>query len=210
MAEVREIKIASPETIAIYKGDGSDLKKPEDVTALYHDFSYLNWIGYLKTLMYTSIFRRGKLIPFLNSVKGKRCLDHGCGVASHSIILAELGNDVSILDIEGPALSFARSRIKNRGHKITSIYTQDEVLLEDKFDVIISVEVLEHVPDPMTILNDLLRSLKRGGLLYLRYSTMIKNSSGHFKTSIVDIKTYVPDFLKENFETVSPGVYKKI
>ena len=41
IAKVQRIVIASPETIAIYRGDRSDLKKPEDITALYRNFSYL-------------------------------------------------------------------------------------------------------------------------------------------------------------------------
>lgn len=208
--DIERIIIASPETIAIHKGDLSELKTEEDVIALYRDFSYLNWIGYLKTLMFTSIYRRGSLIPFLKTITGMKCLDHGCGIASHSILLAEQVNEISILDVEGPALDFAVKRIQKRGHKIKAIYSENSDLPEVEFDVVISVEVLEHVPAPMKVLIDLHKTLKTGGLLYLRYSTMIKNSSGHFKTSIMEIKALAPNFLKEYFEYVSPGVYKKI
>jgi len=211
LEDVQKIVIASPETIAIYKGDGSDIQTPEDVVALYHDFSYIHWIGYLKTIMSTSMYKRGKaLFPFLNSMKEKKCLDYGSGVGSHSIVLAELGNDISILDVEGPALDFAQKRIKARGHKITTVYTENSVLPEATFDVILNIECLEHVPNPMEVMKDMHRSLKQGGLLYLRYSTMVKDSSGHFRSSITEIKSFVPAFLEEHFENISPRVYKKI
>jgi 2-polyprenyl-3-methyl-5-hydroxy-6-metoxy-1,4-benzoquinol methylase len=211
LEDVQKIVIASPETIAIYKGDGSDLNTPEDVVALYHDFKYIDWVGYLKTLMFTSMYKRGRaLFPFLESQKGKKCLDYGSGVASHTILLAELGNDISILDVEGPAADFAVKRIISRGHTLSAVYNPSSKLPRKKFDVILNVECLEHVPDPMKVMMDMYESLRVGGQMYLRYSTMVKDSSGHFRSSITEIKSFVPAFLAEHYKSVSPRVYEKI
>ena len=211
LEDVQKIVIASPKTIAIYQGDGSDLQTAEDVVALYHDFKYIDWIGYLKTLMFTSVYRRGNaLFPFLKSLKGKRCLDYGSGVASHSILLAELGNDISILDVEGPALDFAVKRILARGHTLSAAYDLSSKLPRKKFDVILNIECLEHVPDPMKVMIDMHESLKIAGQLYLRYSVLVKDSSGHFRSSINEIKSFVPAFLEEHYKNISPRVYEKI
>ena len=54
---IREIKECSPETICIYGGD-EDLHDENEIVSLYKDYKYLNFAGYLKTLMFTSVTRR--------------------------------------------------------------------------------------------------------------------------------------------------------
>lgn len=208
---VKEVEchlIAGKKSIQIHKG--SEIPSDdEDTTNLYKDFSFIDWIGYLRTLMYTSIHRRGNLIPFLKQQKNKKCLDYGCGVGSHSIVLAELGNDITILDVKGKALDFVCKRLKRRNIKFDFLDEQSE-LPKNKYDVVICIETLEHVFNPASVLRKIYLSLKKGGLFYLRYSKKIKNSSGHFPENIKKTNKSWKKMLSEGkFKPLKRCVFRK-
>ena len=77
-------------------------------------------------------------------------------------MLAEAGYDVSMTDFEGYTSDFAKFRVKKRGLDIK--FYDIELPINDKFDIILVFDVLEHVPDnefEKTIY--LLKTLKQNG-----------------------------------------------
>jgi ubiquinone/menaquinone biosynthesis C-methylase UbiE len=92
----------------------------------------------------------------------KKILDFGSGCGQNAIILAEAGYDVCMADYEGYTSAFAKFRTKKRGLNIR--FYDIEKIIDDRFDIILVFDVLEHVPDgefEETI--ELLRGLKADG-----------------------------------------------
>jgi len=206
--DVRGLQIAGPDSIRIHDGNGA-VKTPEEFESLYSSYRHLNLPGYVRTLMYTSIHRRhDELLKLLRETRNARGLDFGSGVATHAIAMAENGNEVSLLDVEGPLLDFARKRIARRGLQAKS-YGHKDRLPEKYFDVAICTDVLEHVYDPLGELERIAASLKTGGLLHLQVSRMQKDTSGHFKSTQKKWRRKGPRLVRRLFDTVKPTIYRK-
>jgi 2-polyprenyl-3-methyl-5-hydroxy-6-metoxy-1,4-benzoquinol methylase len=209
LTDVEKWKIGDPAGIRIF--EGKDQPSTEvDMTNLYRNLLWLNQISYFKTLMFTSIYRRGSdLIPFLIRQKGKICLDYGCGVGSHTIILRENSNAVTPVEVDGPMMEFAQSRfqIRSMPRKVESI---NFPFVDSTFDVALCIEVLEHVFDPLSVLKKMHAAMKVEGHLFLRYSDMIKSSSGHFASNIAKIRKQCVPFLQKHFKMAGKSVYVKL
>jgi len=207
LEEVQKLPIASPDAIRV-----SDGNQPKDLEDLYHDYKFMNFPAYLRTLMKTSATRRHpELFKFLKSVKHKNCLDFGSGVGTHAIALLENDNSVGILDVPGKLMIFAEQRIRARGYdKICGAYFNWMDLPDNLYDVVICTDVLEHVEDPIHELERIRKTLKIGGALHLQVSTMIKPSSGHFASSIEKWKKEGPSYLKKYFQKIGATLYKRI
>ena len=90
-----------------------------------------------------------------------RILDIGCGAGSVSGELVKRGHEVHGLDIMKPAVD----RAKRRGIH-GQIYDVNHVPLpfkDNTFDCILALDILEHLFDPMSLLNDLKRILTVDG-----------------------------------------------
>lgn len=211
LEQICGFQIAGPDSIRIYDGNGHT-KTPEELEefeSLYTAYPHLNLPAYLKTLMYTSIYGRHKdLLKLLRKTRGGKCLDFGSGVATHAIALAENGNEVSILDVQGPLLEFARQRIARRGLGV-DVYGHTDRLPDENFHVVICTDVLEHVCDPVAELERVAASMKPGGLLHLQVSRMQKDSSGHFESTQQKWRANGPRLLRKLFKKVKRTVYRK-
>jgi SAM-dependent methyltransferase len=97
-------------------------------------------------------------------VSEKRVLDAGCGTGYGSKILARAGADVVGVDIDPAALDEAREAAPER----VAFEMADARKLpfaDAEFDVAVCFEVIEHVDDPESILDELRRVLRPDGLL---------------------------------------------
>jgi len=215
LEEIKGYKIAAPEFIKIYGGD----KEPEtekEFISLYENYKFMNFTGYLKTLMHTSVHgRERKLIQILRDTHNQTCLDFGSGVGTHTIALMENDNKVEMLDVKGPLLFFAVNRIWDRNRMWEEdlasgfTYYPEDDLPENKYDLIICVGVLEHVFDPMKELDRMRIALKQGGRLYAEVSHMVKMSSGHFSSSIKQWQLRSPAYLSMYFDYENGEYIKK-
>ena len=92
-------------------------------------------------------------------------LDAGCGTGYGSRLLADGGaREVVGVDIARAVLDVAAGGMPES----VRLQTADLRRLEfedDKFELIVCFEVLEHVDDPLTVMNELVRVLSPGGLL---------------------------------------------
>ncbi len=197
LEKIKSYEIAAPDNIAVYQGM-EEPKDEEDYLALYKEYKYLNLTGYLKTLMFTSVHSRGdKLLKILRGAKDQVCLDFGSGVGTHTIALLENGNRVDILDVVGPLVWFAILRI---GRDKIGVYQHSDELPENKYDLVICADVLEHCFDPMKELERIRVSMKKSGRLFLEVSDMVKPSSGHFPQSITKWKSHEQGYIEKYFE----------
>ena len=98
---------------------------------------------------------------------GLRILDIGCGGGLLSEPMARLGADVVGADAAERNIPVARIHAEQSGLKIDYRHTTAEALGEagEQFDVILNMEVVEHVSDPQAYMAACQRLLKPGGLM---------------------------------------------
>jgi SAM-dependent methyltransferase len=99
--------------------------------------------------------------------RAKTVLDYGSGIGSDAIALASAGFDVTLADVSGPLLAFARWRCQNRGLEVRTIDLKREPLATRQYDAVLCFDVLEHVPNPVATLRRIRRSMRPNGLLFM-------------------------------------------
>lgn len=103
------------------------------------------------------------------SLKGLRVLDVGCGGGLLSEALARLGADV--VGIDASAGNIAAARLHAASEAVTVEYRLGEPDLalgdDERFDVVLALEVVEHVSDLDAFLATVTRCVAPGGLLFV-------------------------------------------
>lgn len=210
LEDIQKLPIASPDSIRVCSKEKAKTITPEEYYKLYSEYIYLNWPAYLRTLMKTSATRRHpELFKLLQETKNKVCLDFGSGTATHSIALFENKNYIELLDIPGKLQEFAKRRLINRDIRQFVIYSNNEELPKNKYEIVICSDTLEHVASPLNELKRIHETMKVGGILHLLVSTMRKVSSGHFDSSIDEWLKKGKPFMVENFTEIKSTIYRK-
>jgi arsenite methyltransferase len=117
------------------------------------------------------IRRRALVRDAMAARPGERILDVGCGPGYYVDELAEQvgdGGHVSGVDLSPVMLAVARERCAGRGN--TDFHEGEATALpvgDDEFDAVVSVQVLEYVPDVERALAEMRRVLRPGGRVVL-------------------------------------------
>jgi len=131
--------------------------------------------GELKALHDINILR----LTFINDnahIEGKRVLDVACGGGILSEAMASLGARVTGIDAGQAALAAARSHSLASNLQINyELSTAEEFsdLHPQSFDVITCLELLEHVPQPASIVEACSKLVKPGGDVF--FATINRN-----------------------------------
>ena len=100
-------------------------------------------------------------------LKGLKFLDIGCGGGLMSEPMSRLGAEVTGIDASLKNIKIAESHSKKSNLKINYINTSPEKLNEnEKFDVILNLEIVEHVEDVDLYFKSCAKLLKKNGLMF--------------------------------------------
>lgn len=99
-------------------------------------------------------------------LEGKTALDVGCGAGLLAEPLARLGATVTAIDAAPELIEVARDHARAQGLEIDYRAAAVEDI-EGRFDLITSLEVIEHVAEPQAFVEALAKQLAPGGLLIL-------------------------------------------
>lgn len=114
------------------------------------------------------------------ALDGCHAVDIGCGGGILSESLAADGAIVTGVDATDSVLQVARLHLLESGHQIDyQLATAEEYAAEHtgQFDLVTCFELLEHVPDPSSVVDACAKLLKPGGQLF--FSTINRNPKAY-------------------------------
>jgi 2-polyprenyl-6-hydroxyphenyl methylase/3-demethylubiquinone-9 3-methyltransferase len=123
---------------------------------------------------------RLEYIQRFTSLEGKKILDVGCGGGILSESMAACGAQVTGIDMGEAPLQVARLHLLESGLDINYERIPVERLAEEQpqqYDIITCMEMLEHVPDPASVVNACARLAKPRGKLF--FSTINRNPKSY-------------------------------
>jgi len=128
-------------------------------------------------------------------------LDVGGGAGMHSAMLAPLVRKVICTDFSDQNARFGGEFVKllhekfsrnGYGFPLASFEfhagdATDLIYRDDSFDVVVSFNAMEHIPDPALALSEMIRVTRPGGLIYLTFDPIWTCDSGsHFQHRVSD------------------------
>ncbi len=116
-------------------------------------------------------------IDQLAPLKGKRVLDVGCGGGILADSMARKGAQVLGIDLAGKALKVAQLHAleaETQGVNYREVSAEDLAAEQPaQYDVVTCMEMLEHVPDPSSVVRACAQLVKPGGWVF--FSTINRN-----------------------------------
>ncbi len=128
-----------------------------------HKFNPIR-IKYIKE----NIIEQFKIKNIANPLSGINILDIGCGGGLLSEPMSRLGANITGIDASIKNIKIAKLHAKKNGLKINYICSSPEKLkITKKFDVILNMEIVEHVEDISFFLKSCSKLLKKNGLMFV-------------------------------------------
>ena len=123
---------------------------------------------------------RANYIDQHSPVAGKRLVDVGCGGGILAESMAQRGAIVTGIDMGEAPLSVAKLHQLESGVKVNYLQSTAEQLAAEEagnFDIVCCLEMLEHVPDPASVVAACAELAQPGGALY--FSTINRNPKAY-------------------------------
>lgn len=115
-------------------------------------------------------------IQSITNLQGKRILDVGCGGGILAESLSKGGATVTGIDLSTKALKVAELHQLESGTSVRYLTISAEDLAKEEsqsYDVVTCMEMLEHVPDPSSVVQACAKLCKPGGHIF--FSTLNRN-----------------------------------
>ena len=112
----------------------------------------------------------------LKALKGLSVLDVGCGGGLVCEPAARMGANVTGADADAQAIAVASAHAKEARLKITYKHGAAENL-KKKFDVVLALEIIEHVSDPALFVENVAKLAKPNGLVI--FSTLNRTAKSY-------------------------------
>lgn len=152
--------------------DQSEISKFNDIASRWWDPS-----GEFKPLHLLNPVRLSYISDEVEGLFGKHIIDVGCGGGILSESMAKRGAIVTGLDMADESLNVARLHALETGTDITYVQATAEEYAashQAQFDIVTCMEMLEHVPDPQSVIQACADLAKPGATLF--FSTLNKSA----------------------------------
>lgn len=113
---------------------------------------------------------------FLNDLKNKTILDAACGSGYGSFEMSSVAKYVVGIDISDEAISFARKHYLKSNLEFRLLSCERIGELSNKFDVVVSFETIEHLPNPAIFIEKIHHVLNENGLLIISFPNKHRHS----------------------------------
>jgi len=157
------------------------------------------WYVARRAIIFDVVLRRAR------AVNRPRILDIGCGTGFNVAYLRRLGfTRVVGLDVAPEALAFCRSR------QLTSLVQGDATrapFRDDVFDIVLALDLIEHVQDDVTAIRGLARLLVPGGILLI-FTPAFQFLWGHQDDVSQHFRRYTSGELRSKIEDAGLRVEK--
>ena len=159
---IRETTSIVPEEVRQFASHAGDWWNPDGSEAMLHKLNPVR-LKYLRDM----VDQHWQIDEHIRSpLEGKSALDVGCGAGLLTEPLARLGAKVTGVDAAPELIEAAREHATGQALEID--YRSGAVEeIEGQFDLVTSMEVIEHVADPAAFLRALATRLAPDGLLIL-------------------------------------------
>ena len=128
-----------------------------------HKFNPIR-ISYIKE----NIIKTFKLNEKKTPLRNIKILDIGCGGGLLSEPMCRLGANITAIDASEKNIKVAKIHSKKNNLKINYICASPEKLkVKEKFDVILNMEIVEHVEDVSFFLKSCSKLLKKNGIMFV-------------------------------------------
>ena len=136
---------------------------PEGKFKPLHKFNPIR-IKYIKENIINNFKLKNKFRP----LSGINILDIGCGGGLLSEPMSRMGANVTGIDASDKNIKIAKLHSKKNNLRINYLCSSPEKLkIEKKFDVILNIEIVEHVEDIDFFLKSCSKLLKKNGLMFV-------------------------------------------
>ena len=164
--------MATPELATPANVDPAELAKFQSIASRWWDPA-----SEFRPLHEINPLRLNWIEEHAGGLAGRRVLDVGCGGGILSESMARRGADVTGIDLADKALGVAELHALETGTAIRYRRIAVETLAEqepESFDVVTCMEMLEHVPDPRSVITACARLVRPGGQVF--FSTISRNA----------------------------------
>jgi 2-polyprenyl-3-methyl-5-hydroxy-6-metoxy-1,4-benzoquinol methylase len=206
-------KGATDDLIVEWRKRGIDPKNDQAVTGFYTENNL-----YCYELLAFEIEPPGNRVSQLEEIvkllkrEGKlHGLDYGSGIGTLGIYLNQNGIHCDLADVSAPNLEFVSQRLKNRGITRPKLYPiLKEEIPEGRYDFITAFDVLEHVADPVAMIDQISRKLKPGGLFLFNVIHNNEENTPHVLMDADLIRKHIRGFGLERVGNIDEHkIYRK-
>ncbi|SHO56413.1 bifunctional 2-polyprenyl-6-hydroxyphenol methylase/3-demethylubiquinol 3-O-methyltransferase UbiG [Vibrio quintilis] len=151
--------------------DFKEIQKFEEMASRWWDPA-----GEFKPLHQINPLRLNYVLEKASGLFGKKVLDVGCGGGLLTESMAREGASVTGLDMGKEPLEIARLHARSEQLQISYVEETVEAHAQENpgsYDVITCMEMLEHVPDPLSVIRSCAQLVKPGGHVF--FSTLNRN-----------------------------------
>ena len=160
--------------------DPIEIKKFSDLASRWWDME-----GEFKPLHQINPLRTDYIMQHAQGLAGKTVLDVGCGGGILAESMSRLGAIVTGIDMGEAPLEVARLHGLESGIKVDYQQSTAESFAAQypaKYDVVTCMEMLEHVPDPASVIKACSQLVKPGGQVF--FSTLNRNIKSYLMAII--------------------------
>ncbi|MGD9785316.1 MAG: bifunctional 2-polyprenyl-6-hydroxyphenol methylase/3-demethylubiquinol 3-O-methyltransferase UbiG [Hyphomicrobiaceae bacterium] len=171
---------ADPEEVARFAALAKSWWDPDGALRPLHRIGPAR-LSFVRDVLTDTFGRDGRA---LRPLSGLRILDVGCGGGLIAEPMARLGATVTGIDLAGDSIAAARAHAASSGLTIDYKVESLERMAEDgaRFDAVLCLEVIEHVPEPGRMIATISRVVEPGGLAIL---STINRTSRSYALAIV-------------------------